>query len=325
MRMKKFFGAVMTLTMVCLTCSTVFAATPKYQYNFDGTTGGAQTAVRVGDVDGLPPTPVLPTADASVAAQFDTGVNGQAVYLDSSYGLILDAAAVGNTYSIAFWVNPARFSNFGPIIQIGEDLLDTEGKCAWLNVTKTDWAGDIAPVIWSRSEPESLKLGTDPGLVWPWYQTAYFAADQENGVKLEKNAWNHVVITVDSTKVGMDPVLGTEVPGTVVSQLYINGEFVGEGPVANGTFINDSKVYVGINCWDSLFKGLFDDIKIYDVALTSDEVVTAMNEPAVDAAADTAASTTTSNVPKTGVVGLGLVYGLGAIATGAALLKKKEK
>lgn len=75
-------------------------------------------------------------------------VNGQAVFLDGNYGLELDAKAVGETYSISFWVNPARFSNFGPIVQIGSDLLSEKTAATWLNVTKTDWDGDSAPTIW---------------------------------------------------------------------------------------------------------------------------------------------------------------------------------
>lgn len=41
--------------------------------------------------------------------------------------------------------------------------------------------------------------------------------------------------------------------------------------------------------------------------------------------APAAETTDKTDVPKTGVVGLGLLYGLGAIATGAVVLKRKEK
>ena len=43
------------------------------------------------------------------------------------------------------------------------------------------------------------------------------------------------------------------------------------------------------------------------------------------AASDDSAAADTTSVPKTGVVGLGLVYGLGALATGAFALKRNEK
>lgn len=322
MKLKKIIVATLVFALL-LPATTALAATPVYEYGFDGELGGAVVATREGDVDGLPVTANIPKENSSIDVQFGDGVNGQSVFLDGSYGLILDAKAVGPDYSIAFWVNPARFSNFSPIVQIGQDLLETEGRCSWLNITKTDWAGDIAPVIWSRSQTASLELGDDPGLVWPWYQKAYFAADEANPIALAREEWNHVVVTVDSTTVGMDPVLETEVPGTVHSKLYINGELFGEGPIAKYTFENDSKIYLGINPWDIILKGYFDDFKVYNVALTDAEVKDVMNTPA----ATVASTSTSTNAPKTGVASLGLVFGLGAITfgTGAVVLKKKGK
>ncbi|MGB4659170.1 MAG: LamG-like jellyroll fold domain-containing protein, partial [Mobilitalea sp.] len=101
--------------------------------------------------------------------------------------------------------------------------------------------------------------------------------------------------------------------------LYVNGELIGEGPVASDTFV-DGKAYVGINCWDIKFKGLFDDIKVYDTALTAEEVKTTMNEAA-------GTSTSTSATPKTGVASMALLFGLGAatLGTGSVVLKKKSK
>lgn len=62
---------------------------------------------------------------------------------------------------------------------------------------------------------------------------------------------------------------------------------------------------------------------------------TSSTDTAVDTTVETTAETTdettattadnSANMPKTGVVGLGLLYGLGAIATGAVALKKKYK
>lgn len=323
MKLRKIIVATLIMVMA-LPATVALAATPVYEYGFDGDLGGAVAVTREGDLDGLPVTPNVPKANSSANVQYVEGKNGQAVSLDGTFGLVLDAKSVGETYSIAFWINPARFSNFGPLVQVGQDLLGEDGRCAWLNITKTDWVGDIAPVIWSRSEEASLELGDDPNLVWPWYQKAYFAADEANPIALAKNEWNHVVVTVDSTKVGMDPVLETEVAGTYHSKLYINGELFGEGPVAKYSFANDSKIYLGINAWDLIFKGYFDDFKVYDVALTDAEVKDAMNTAVVAGAAKAPVAST--DAPKTGVASLGLVFGLSALAfgSGAVVLKKKE-
>ena len=63
-----------------------------------------------------------------------------------------------------------------------------------------------------------------------------------------------------------------------------------------------------------------------DAAVEEDTTASDTEDAAVeeDTAADTTAASSTS-IPKTGVVGLGLVYGLGVLATGAYSLKRKEK
>lgn len=318
MKLKKLLVAAIAVSML-LPATVAFAATPVYENGFDGELGDASVVTREGDIDGLPVTANVPAVNSSITAQFAEGKNGQALYLDGSYGVLLDAEAAGDTYSVAFWVNPARFSNFSPILQIGQDLLEADGRCAWLNLTKTDWGPDVSDinaVVWSRS------LRDDS---WPWYHQAFFGPSLDNPMPLERDTWSHIVITVDGSKPGMDPVLETEVAGTVHSKLYINGELFGEGPVAKQTFTEDSKVYLGINPWDIIFKGYFDDFKVYNTVLTDAEVTTAMNTAAAaTATADTTDSAT--DAPKTGVASLGLILGLGSVVFGATalVLKKKE-
>ena len=62
---------------------------------------------------------------------------------------------------------------------------------------------------------------------------------------------------------GSTPVVGAEDGlNYAAGKVYLNGALMGEGNVALGTFAKEgSQVFVGINCWDSLFKGAFDDIK----------------------------------------------------------------
>lgn len=76
-------------------------------------------------------------------------------------------------------------------------------------------------------------------------------------------------------------------------------------------FASVETVFVTFTLYDAEGNGPAEEVAEEPVA----------EEPAAE---DTAADTTT-DVPKTGVVGLGLVYGLGAIATGAVVLRRKEK
>lgn len=301
---------VLTLLLSLAVATVANAATPKYEYNFDGSIGGAQAVRREGDNDEGGNAGTLPTVDASDSVAYTDGVNGQALELDGTYGLVLDAEGVGETYTLAFWINPARFSNFGPIVQVGSDLLGANAAAKWLNITKTDWDGDIAPTIWSRNEVTEA---------WPWYATAYFTAG--GGYMIERNTWSHIVVTVDGSKEAYDPVTEELIPDTVLSKLYVNGELIGEGPVASDTFVGDAKVYVGINPWDIILKGHIDDLKIYDVALSDSDVKDLVSGNAV------VTESTTGSVPKTGEQSYAALLSLAALACGigAIVLNKKRK
>lgn len=96
-------------------------------------------------------------------------------------------------------------------------------------------------------------------------------------------------------------------------------------------FTKDATVsgYLFMNWSGNLNDFYIDNVKFLDadgnalalaVAGAADDAAVTTEE--VAATTDEAAAT---DVPKTGVVGLGLVYGLGAIATGAAVLKRKAK
>ncbi len=69
----------------------------------------------------------------------------------------------------------------------------------------------------------------------------------------------------------------------------------------------------------------FVDVKTISVTFTLVDPNAGAEEVAEEATEETTAKATTEATPKTGVVGLGLVYGLGALATGAVVLRKKEK
>lgn len=84
-------------------------------------------------------------------------------------------------------------------------------------------------------------------------------------------------------------------------------------------FVDVETISVDFTVYDA--DGNDGSATVTDDAATVTEDTAATTEDTVATTEDTA----TTDVPKTGVVGLGLVYGLGVIATGAAVLKKKER
>ena len=255
---------------------------PVYFEDFNGESSKIKVVLRGDDNPdtGAAVTPMIPTEDyatqAGKVALFEKGIDGtNALYLDGSYGAILDMECFDSqTYTVSFWINPARYSQYGTMLTVGQDLLETAGTCSWLNVTKVkDWlAIDMAPVIWSRSLQESKALFPDGvgNEIWPWYVEAYCGA--ADGMQMTNKEWHHVVIVVDGEKTGWDPVLLSEVAGTVQGTTYIDGQLFGTGPVAKNTMTAASDIYLGINCWDVLQKAHYDNIAVYDYALTPGQV-----------------------------------------------------
>lgn len=253
---------------------------PLVSEDFEGDMAGV-VAVSRKDEDpntGKAAVPVVPTAEDAVAAgktllTTESYNGGTALDLDGTYGAKVNFTAVDSqSYTISFWINPARFSEFTPLAVLGNDLLEANGTCSWLSVTKTTWNETVGcPTIWSRSLSKSRELGLEDGAVWPWYIEKYFFAYTE-GADLQKDTWYHIVITVNGDIPGEDPVTGEAVPGTVLGTTYVNGQFFGEGPVAMNCMTADSEMFLGINPWDLMQKAKYDNIQIYDYALTDGQV-----------------------------------------------------
>ncbi|MNN89551.1 hypothetical protein D3C81_2073820 [compost metagenome] len=92
-----------------------------------------------------------------------------------------------------------------------------------------------------------------------WANAAYQATA---GFKIAVNQWSHVVFTVHN--------------GTV--KLYINGEETFSGTGFPNTFTNNNGIFtLGVNYWDSAYKGLIDELKIYNNVLTPEAVVAEYN------------------------------------------------
>lgn len=233
----------------------------KYYYSFDGAADGA--TVKVNDFTSEGATTVESRiVDTDTALLYADGVAGQCAYFDGSYGLELAVEPVGDTYSISFWVNAARFSDYGPILDFGSDMYSTNTSAKWVNITKASWVGDSFPTIWSRDEVKDI---------FPWFNA-------QDGVVMGKKEWAHIVLVADASQMTSDGIF-------INGQLYVNGVLqtktdaegnLLENQLTPGVFTDDDPsdfhFYLGINCWDTIFKGGIDELYIYDKALTESEV-----------------------------------------------------
>ena len=202
------------------------------------------------------------------------GVVGKAVYLDGKYGIQLDMNNLDiadDSYTISFWIYAERLGDFMPIVQMGRNInsADTTLPTTWLNFTRGSWA-ETYPLAWNRNT--SIPWATDENGVFPWI--AHVTADTVMG----KGEWCLVTLVVDGNRYTCLDDNGDRI-GT---RYYLNGELVFDASaeylyyqgVAPELFTGSEVAgFIGINYWDSLYKGYVDELTVYDEALTSGQVL----------------------------------------------------
>ena len=231
----------------------------KYYFSMDGGEDGVKVAIR--DTDA---TPMIQTTDDEVT--YIPGVKGNAAYTDGNKGLKLDVNGVGDTYTVSFWVYAARNAQYMPTLQYGPDMHgDATGGQHYVNFTWASWnpsSDDLSyPSVWAYDQNAE-------GAPWPnWY------ADE---VDAHTREWVNITMTVDPADVSAD--------GTMIeAKLYMNGEqLIGTDADGNVRAVNVVKgsmeasdnydFLLGINYWDSIMKGAFDEVYVYDYVLDASQV-----------------------------------------------------
>jgi arabinan endo-1,5-alpha-L-arabinosidase len=88
-----------------------------------------------------------------------------------------------------------------------------------------------------------------------WSGTQWY--DATTGMRIPPNEWTHLAFTVDN--------------GNVV--VYVNGEAKFTGGNFPNVFTTNSGTFgLGVNWWDTPFKGMMDDLRIYEGVLTPNQI-----------------------------------------------------
>ncbi len=193
------------------------------------------------------------------------GVKGEALYNDGIYGYDLtEVNGVGNSYTISYWTYCQRSALYMPNTIWGPDIKGNKDIGAeqwaafdWL-ASDDDASLQVFPGVWSNEgagvgRAEWKAAGSDP-------QTGH---------------WMHLTLVVDENKVSAD---GNLYQATVYVdgqeyQKILNGEVAPVNIVKTAMVPADSfEFLLGINYWDAVFKGAFDELYIYDYALDASQV-----------------------------------------------------
>lgn len=281
---KKFLvGTLAAVLMVegavATTASAASVPKAKYTYNFNKADKNVVAVTRKGDdASAGTNTGAVPKKDSSKKVILKKGKNGKALYLDRTYGVQLKNMKLKSSkYTISYWVkSDSNMSNFMPMFFAGSNLEPgKEDTVKWISITKTDWVGDSSPIVWSHNEGKKQ---------FPW--TGPWGGEANNAIS-QSGGWNHVTVVVGGTytdkkndiKQGAtsgyldDPAeeYYQEKGNNVV--IYLNGAFYGTGTCAADDVMDGKEsAFLGVNCWDVMFKGYFDDVQIYDKALTQKQV-----------------------------------------------------
>lgn len=202
--------------------------------------------------------------------------SGQKVGLVAHYTFDGDLADTTNHYD-AGTVTGTRLNNTGGTITYADGV---KGKAAqfdgasgiklgtglisgseysvsmWLNPTTftastTTFFGAMTDTSWISLVPQAWDGNT---MLWsgssPWF-------DGSSGIKIPAKQWSHVAFTVNKGEI----------------KVYINGELKFQDTGFPEVFNSADAVFgLGVNYWDTPYKGQIDDVRVYDNVLSDTEV-----------------------------------------------------
>lgn len=166
---------------------------------------------------------------------FAEGINGgQAAVFDGESGIQLANSLISsNRYSVSLWLNPTE------LMQFSTTFFGAMTDVSWISLIPSGPI-DQETMLWSGSD-----LGTG------WY-------DASSGMAIPDNEWSNVAFTVDEG----------------VISFYINGELKFQGEGFPDIFTKSGSVFsLGVNYWDVPYKGLMDELLVYnDYVLTDNQI-----------------------------------------------------
>ncbi len=165
---------------------------------------------------------------------------------ENSGGVMLDYAPTSKKYTISFDAKLNTSVQYSPFILMmdysGNDALVGDTDAKWVSIAPQGWQKTLSsgPMIWSRDVAN--------GNLWN-----DIAAEENNAMQLNK--WQNITVTANGTS----------------GKIYVDGSKIAEGTITdiiNGT----TKLFVGVNFWDTPLDGSIDNIRIFNSCLSEAQV-----------------------------------------------------
>jgi hypothetical protein len=184
----------------------------------------------------------------------------------TNYGATLTTDRFGNT-NAAFFFNGSNWIDIGPVVS----RYDTMSLSAWINTTSLSSFSDEAAIV---SKPNDPRPGTLTGSRLGTYQGAFdsgFASDETNFINIvvfgtspaNNGVWHQGVYANDGTNL----------------QLFVDGQLIEVDTYSPQFSTSAQAMFIGKEFptnWGlpglRYFTGAIDDVRIYNRALSSNEV-----------------------------------------------------
>lgn len=220
-----------------------------FSYSFNGKLNDAMVVTR-------PETGTYPVYAEDVYPLFTEGVEGDALYLDGSYGVeLLGVEALNESYTISFWFRADELLDWSPFLMIGSHLMDVGGSQSYLSFNKktTEEGEEIVPIFNTIDAQLDNSCEVRPSM------------DQKKCIEL--NQWYYITICVDAS------ASSGAGEGRAMGYLYLNSEMIGSDEVSMLNMNPENvKAYLGISCYDELFRASYDEVHIWKHMLNESQI-----------------------------------------------------
>lgn len=217
---------------------------PAAEYLFDG----VLTDTVSGQSASLTGSKLSEAANVGSAVYTDGKDGGQAVAFsgNGSYGLALPGKLESRNYTISFDVKLNSSVKYMPFVFIGnfngDVLKGGDADAQWISIAPQAWQETLStgPMIWSRNIPNGNE----------WID---LVPSVKNSISL--NEWHNMTVAANGGS----------------ASIYVDKVKVGEGSIADivdGT----TRLFVGVNDWDTPLDGAVDNLRIYNETLTAAQV-----------------------------------------------------
>lgn len=226
-----------------------------YSYSFNDKLDNAVAVTRSGDEGGFN-AGTYPELSDEVLPLFTDGIEGSALYLDGTYGVeLMGIEGLSDSYTISFWFRADQLCDWSPFLVIGSNLLDVDGTQNYISFNKktTEEGETVVPVY------NTINRTCD--------NSCEIRPSAENKKCVSLNEWTYITICADGTQVSESDSM------KVTGYLYVNSELVGSGEISKLSFETENlKAYVGIDCFDELYRASFDEIHIWNSLLDERQI-----------------------------------------------------